>query len=63
MQSDVELVAEGGNDLRRLALAHESGIHKHRVQLVSDSPVNQGSGNRGIHPAADGGNDAVFANL
>jgi len=62
-QVDVELASEGLFDLFGLAGAHEAGVDEHARELVTDRLVHEGSGDCRVHPAREGAQHALGADL
>src|SRR5690606_19902854 len=62
-QSLAEAAAKGGDDLLRLAEAHEAVIDKDRSQLVADGAVDQSRGDRGIDASREAADDSPIAHF
>ena len=59
----LEVVAEGGDDLLALVLAHQAVVDEHARQLVADRAVHEQRGDGGVDPAREPADDAAAADL
>ena len=62
-QRDVVVVAEEGDDLLGLALAHEAGVDEDAGELVADRLVDQDGGDRAVDAAGEAADDLGVADL
>ena len=62
-QRDLELVAERGDHLLALVLAHHPVVHEHAGQLVADRLVDQQRGDRAVHAARERADHLAAADL
>ena len=62
-QRDVVVVAEEGDDLLGLALAHQAGVDEDAGELVADRLVDQDGGDGGVDAAGEAADDAGVADL
>ena len=53
-ERDLEVVAEGGDDLLALVLAHQAVVDEHARELVADRAVHEQRGDRRVDAAATG---------
>ena len=59
----LEGVAEGGDHLLALALAHQAVVDEHAGQLVADGAVDEQRGDRGVDAAGEPADHAAVADL
>ena len=62
-QRDLEVVAERGDDLLALVLAHQAVVDEHARQLVADRAVHEQRGHRRVDPAGEPADHAAVADL
>ena len=62
-QRDVVVVAEEGDDLLGLALAHQAGVDEDAGELVADRLVDQHGGDRAVDAAGEAADDPGVADL
>ena len=62
-ERDLEVVAEGGDDLLALVLAHQPVVDEHAGQLVADRAVHEQRGDRRVDPAGEPADHAPVADL
>ena len=62
-QRDLEVVAERGDDLLALVLAHQAVVDEHARQLVADRAVHEQRRHRRVDPAGEPADDAAVADL
>src|SRR3954449_13175677 len=60
---DAEPVAEGGDDLLALVLAHQAVIDEHARQLIADGAVDEQRRHGGVDAAAEAADDLAVADL
>ena len=59
----LEVVAERGDDLLALVLAHQAVVDEHARELVADRAVHEQRGDGGVDPAGEPADDAAVADL
>ena len=62
-ERDLEVVAERGDDLLALVLAHQAVVDEHARQLVADRAVDEQRRDRRVDPAGEPADDAAVADL
>ncbi len=62
-ERDAEVVAERGDDLLALVLAHEAVVDEHAGQLVADRAVHEHGGDARVHAARQAADDLAVADL
>ena len=62
-QRDLEVVAERGDDLLALVLAHQAVVDEHARQLVADRAVHEQRRHRRVDPAGEPADHAAGADL
>ena len=62
-ERDLEVVAEGGDDLLALVLAHQAVVDEHAGELVADRAVHEQRGDARVDAAGQAADDLAVADL